>query len=52
VASSLPTLVTGLATWVDIDTIAWAQRYAVVTACRILHTLATAQVAGRSGALE
>jgi hypothetical protein len=51
-AESLPTLLTDLATWVDIDTLAWGQRYAVVTACRILYTLKTAQVASKSGALE
>jgi hypothetical protein len=51
-AASLPTLLTGLATWVDIDTLAWGQRYAVTTACRILYTLETAQVASKSGALE
>ena len=51
-AASLPTLLTDLATWVDIDAIAWGQRYAVVTACRILYTLETAQVASKCGALE
>jgi hypothetical protein len=51
-AASLPTLLADLATWVDIDTIAWGQRYAVVTACRILFTLETAQVASKPGALE
>ena len=51
-AASLPTLLTDLVTWIDIDTIAWGQRYGVVTACRILYTLKTAQVASKSGALE
>jgi hypothetical protein len=51
-AAALPTLLTDLATWVDIDTLAWGQRYAVVTSCRILYTLETAQVASKSGALE
>jgi hypothetical protein len=51
-AASLPTLLTDLATWVNIDTIAWGQRYAVVTACRILYTLQTGQVASKSGAFE
>ena len=41
-----------LATWVDIDTIAWGQRYAVVTACRILYTLHTAEVTSKPGALK
>lgn len=51
-AASLPTLLEDLATWVDIDTIAWGQRYAVVTACRILYTLNTAEVTSKPGALE
>ena len=51
-ASSLPTLLDDLATWIDIDTIAWGQRYAVVVACRILYTLHTAEVATKHGALE
>jgi hypothetical protein len=51
-AASLPTLLDDLATWVNIDTLAWAQRYAVVTACRILYTLNTAEVASKPGALE
>ena len=51
-AAELPTLLDDIATWVDIDTIAWGQRYAVVTACRILYTLATAEVATKPGALE
>ena len=51
-AAAIPTLTTDLATWVDIDRIAWGQRYAVVTASRILYTLATAEVASKAGALE
>lgn len=51
-AASLPTLCDDLATWIDIDTIAWGQRFAVITACRILYTLHTAQVASKPGALE
>jgi hypothetical protein len=31
---------------------AWGQRYAVVTACRVLYTLDTAGVASKAGALE
>ena len=50
--TAIPTLIDDLATWLDIDTIAWGQRYAVVTACRILYTLATAEVASKPGALE
>ena len=50
--ASLPTLVDELSTWVDIDSVAWGQRYAVVTACRILYTHDTAEVASKPGALE
>lgn len=50
--SELSTLLEDLASWVDIDTIAWGQRYAVVQACRSLYTLQTAQVASKQGALE
>ena len=38
--------------WLDIDGLAWGQRYLVVSACRTLYTLATAQVASKTGALE
>jgi hypothetical protein len=41
-----------LAGWIDLDAISWAQRYAVVTACRTLYTLANAAVASKAGALE
>lgn len=51
-AASLATLLEDLATWIDIDTIAWGQRYAVATACRVLYTLDTAEVTSKSGALE
>jgi hypothetical protein len=51
-AAAIPTLMDDLATWIDIDTLAWGQRYAVVTACRILYTLDTAEVASKAGALE
>ena len=34
------------------DRIAWGQRYAVVTACRLLYTVDTARVASKAGALE
>ncbi|MDQ2845698.1 MAG: DUF4111 domain-containing protein [Actinomycetota bacterium] len=51
-AASLPTLLKDLAAWVDIDAIAWGQRYAVVTACRSLYTVHTAEVASKRGSLE
>ena len=50
--AAVPTLIADLATWLDIDALAWGQRYAVVTASRILYTLATAEVASKPGALE
>jgi hypothetical protein len=50
--ASLATLLDDLATWIDIDTIAWGQRYAVATACRILYTREEAEVASKAGALE
>jgi hypothetical protein len=49
---AVPTVVADLATWLDIDTIAWGQRYLVVTVSRTLYTLATAEVASKPGALE
>ena len=51
-AASLPGLLGDLATWIDIDTLAWGQRYAVVVACRIYYTLQTAKVATKLAALE
>ena len=51
-ATALPTLMADLATWLDIDAVAWGQRYAVVTVCRLLYTLVTAEVASKAGALE
>jgi hypothetical protein len=50
--TSLATFLDDLATWIDIDTLAWGQRYAVVTACRTLYTLDTTGVASKAGALE
>ena len=51
-AAAIPTLLDDLATWVDIDRVAWGQRYAVITACRMLYTRVTAEVASKTGALE
>jgi hypothetical protein len=50
--AAMPTLLDDLATWIDIDAVAWGQRYAVVTACRSLYTIETAEVASKTGALE
>ena len=49
-ATALPTLMADLTTWIDIDAVAWGQRYAVVTVCRLLYTLMTAEVASKAGA--
>lgn len=51
-AAAIPSFIDELATWLDIDALAWGQRYAVTMACRILYTLETAQVASKHGALE
>ncbi len=45
-----PEFLPGLATWMSLD-IAWGQRYAVTTFCRILHTLETGRVTSKRAAL-
>ena len=52
-AAAIPDLINDLGTWLDIDALAWGQRYAVTMTCRILYTLDTAQpsTGPRSGAL-
>ena len=51
-ATAIRTLIGDLGTWLDIDDLAWGQRYAVTMACRILYTLDTARIASKSGAIE
>ena len=51
-AAALPGLLDDLATWLDIDAVAWGQRYAVITVCRMLYTTDRAEVASKPGALE
>lgn len=51
VRAELPGVMAGLKTWAPFD-VAWTQRYAVSTFCRVLYTLHTAQVASKRGALE
>jgi aminoglycoside adenylyltransferase-like protein len=51
-ARAIPTLLDDIATWLDIDELAWGQRYAVTMVCRTLYTLDTARVASKTGALE
>jgi hypothetical protein len=50
-AVSLATLLDDLAGWIDIDSVAWGQRYAVATCCRMLYTLRMAEVASKPGAI-
>lgn len=51
-AREIATQLDDTAAWLDIDGLAWGQRYLVVSACRTLFTLATARVASKAGALE
>lgn len=44
------TLLPELATWISLD-LAWGQRYAVTTLCRMLYTLDTARVCSKKAAL-
>jgi hypothetical protein len=50
--AGIQALMRDLSTWVDIDAIAWGQRYAVTSAARILYTLETARVASKAAGLE
>lgn len=43
----IPSFMSDLATWIRIDGIAWAQRYAVTTLCRMLFTLETGTVTSK-----
>ncbi len=47
IASFLPDLLS----WITFE-VAWAQRYAVTTLCRMLYTLETGEVASKPAALE
>lgn len=47
---AVETFLPELMTWISFD-IAWAQRYAVTTLCRILYTLETATVASKKASL-
>lgn len=49
--ATLPTLVPDLLSWASLE-IAWCQRYLVATACRMLFTLATAEVTSKRKALD
>jgi hypothetical protein len=47
----LPTFLAELATWIRLDGIAWAQRYAVATLCRMLYSIATGEIASKRASL-
>ena len=47
----IPGLMDGLRTWVDVERVAWGQRYAVATLCRMLHSVATDAVASKRASL-
>ncbi|MEV6286854.1 aminoglycoside adenylyltransferase domain-containing protein [Kribbella sp. NPDC051770] len=48
--ADIPQLLPGLATWISIE-LAWGQRYAVTTLCRMLHTLADGRISSKRAAL-
>ena len=50
--ATIPEVLDDLVSWIDIDTLAWGQRYAVVTAWRMLYTLEDCPFASKLGALE
>ncbi len=47
----IPTFLPDLFSWITFD-VAWAQRYAVTTLCRMLYTLETGEVASKKASLE
>ncbi len=49
--SEIPTLMERLRSWIDVEAVAWAQRYAVTTLCRMLYTVATDEIASKRAAL-
>ena len=49
--AALANAMTGITGWASVE-IAWTQRYAVSTYCRIVYTLHTARVTSKRGALE
>ena len=48
----IQTFLPELATWVRLDSIAWAQRYAVATLCRMVYSVATGEIASKQASLE
>ena len=49
--SEIPTLMDRLLDWIDVGAVAWGQRYAVTTLCRMLYTVATDEIASKRAAL-
>jgi hypothetical protein len=49
--ANIPTFLADLRGWISLE-IAWAQRYAVTTLCRMLYTLDTAAVVPKQQALR
>jgi predicted nucleotidyltransferase len=48
--ADVPGFITGMQTWISLD-IAWAQRYAVTTLCRMLNTYEAGRVTSKRAAL-
>jgi hypothetical protein len=47
----VPVFLPDLATWIRLDQIAWAQRYAVATLCRMLYSIETGEIASKRASL-
>ena len=47
----IPGVLDGLGTWIDIERVAWGQRYAVATLCRMLYSVATDAVASKRASM-
>jgi hypothetical protein len=45
------TFLLDLATWIRLDSVAWAQRYAVATMCRMLYSIETGEIASKRASL-
>jgi Domain of unknown function (DUF4111)/Nucleotidyltransferase domain len=49
--TQIPGLMDGLRTWIDVERVAWGQRYAVATLCRMLYSVATDAVASKRASM-
>ncbi len=47
----IPGLMDDLRSWIDVERVAWGQRYAVATLCRMLYSVATDAIASKRAAL-